>query len=158
MPKPTCHALPSLGESCRPWECGEGRLISPDTTCGEAVSVSLSAWELLLAGPPCHSSVQLEMAIPGKEHSSCRPATNYFWCYGVLGPVTVTPGQSEGENTKNHWIAKHNSSMSTLPTCQIINPLVQCTRVHFATLSSFGITYQLFTSNGAEIRWLCSPW
>lgn len=29
MPKPTCRALPSLRESCRHWECGEGRLISP---------------------------------------------------------------------------------------------------------------------------------
>lgn len=124
-----------------------------DITCGEAASVSLPG-----SCSQCHSSVQLEMDIPRKEHSSSRSATNYFWCYGVFSPVTVKPRQSEGENTKNHWIAKHNSSMSTLSTCQIVNLLVQCTRIQFATPSSFGITYKLSTSNHAEIRWLYSPW
>lgn len=63
---------------------------------------------------------------PGKEHSSCRSATNDFLCYGemrwLFSPVTVKPRQSYHKNTRNHWIAIHNSSMSTLLTCQIINP------------------------------------
>lgn len=67
------------------------------------------------------------------------------------------PRQSEGENTKNHWIPKHSSSRSALSTCQIVNPLVQRTQTQFAALSSFGITYKLFTSNCAQIRWLYSP-
>lgn len=65
-------ALPSLRESWSHWGCRGGRLISPGRCHLWGSGFSLSAWELLVTGPQCHSSVQLDMGIPRKEHSSCK--------------------------------------------------------------------------------------
>lgn len=84
-------------------------------------------WQVRSAIPAgAHQRATGNGHFPVKEHSSRGSATNYFLCYGetrwLFSPVTVKPRQSYGKNTKNHWIAIHNSSMSTLLTCQIINP------------------------------------
>lgn len=144
---PRCSAFPR--ESWSHWGCRGGRLSSPGRCHLRGSGFGLSAWwQVPSAIPVCSWT----WALPGRSTA----ATNYFWCCGGFSPLTVK--LSEGENTGNHWTPKQNSSMSPLSTCQIINPLVQCTQIQFATLSSFGITYKLFTSNCAEIRWLYSPW
>lgn len=136
MPKPICRALPSLRESWSHWECREGRLICLISPVGKRFQ-SLC---LVVAGPQCHSSVQLDMDIPRKEHSSWRSATNHSWCYRVFSPVTVEHRQRVKTPRATRDSVPWNSSMSALSTCQIINPLLQCTWIQFATLSSFGIT------------------
>jgi len=74
------------------------------------------------------------------KHSSSTSAPNKFLCYGemrwLFSPVTVKPGQSYHKNTQSHCIAIHNSSMSTLLTCQIVNPF-QLGMIHEFSLQLF---------------------
>lgn len=130
-------------------EAGFSYLISPawELICWEAVA----AWELpnlpqvssaIPAGAHQHATGNGHF--PVKEHSSCRSATNYFLCHGemrwLLSPVAPQARQSSGENTRNHWIAVHSSSMSTLLTCQIINPF------HFGRMHMNSVCNSFFSS------------
>lgn len=126
-----------LPESWNHWECRKMRLISPvwyhlpeSRSVGKQFMSLLpwSRWWQVGSAIPAgaHQPTTGNGHLPVKEHSSCRSATNDFLCYGdtrwLLSPVTIKPRQSYGKTTQNDWIAIHNSSMSTLLTCQILNP------------------------------------